>query len=159
MFVWREFIHSCVLLSSTFSDPCLSTPAPLCPFLQNHHDGGNDSRLSLVPMVLTHYSQFARCVRNHRRAQGALPGAERFVPGEVQLQATVLRESAGSRESHRRAYRLPRVCCVVGSFPSSYSVLPMAINNDMVIAVAAEDNDKDATEFAIYNTVGFSLGF
>ena len=35
----------------------------------------------------------------------------------------------------------------------------MAINNDMVIAVAAEDNDKDATEFAIYNTVGFSLGF
>ena len=35
----------------------------------------------------------------------------------------------------------------------------MAINNDMVIAVAAEDNDKDATEFVIYNTVGFSLGF
>lgn len=65
----------------------------------------------------------------------------------------------GARESHRRAYRLPRVCCVIGSFPSSYSVLPMAINNDMVIAVAAEDNDKDATEFAIYNTVGFSLGF
>ena len=39
------------------------------------------------------------------------------------------------------------------SFHSSYSVLPMAITNDMVIAVAAEDNDSDATEFAIHNTV------
>ena len=35
----------------------------------------------------------------------------------------------------------------------------MAITNDMVIAVAAEDNDGDATEFSIYNTVGYSLVF
>ena len=35
----------------------------------------------------------------------------------------------------------------------------MAITNDMVIAVAAEDNDGDATEFSIYNTVIPSLFF
>ena len=35
----------------------------------------------------------------------------------------------------------------------SYSVFPMAIANDMIMAVASEENKEGATEFSIHNVV------
>lgn len=42
-------------------------------------------------------------------------------------------------------------------FYLSYSVFPMAIANDMIIAVGSEENTSNATEFFVHNVVCFIL--
>ena len=41
----------------------------------------------------------------------------------------------------------------------SYSVFPMAIANDMIIAVGSEENTTNATEFYVHNVVCFSNNY